>query len=160
MGFLDGLLSFFDYLFNREEELTEEEKEQKINEYNKKSIMTENEKYFYNIFNKHFSKDYLILPQVNLATIINKNKEFEKQYQNELNRNIDFGIFDKENLTPLLLIEINDNSHNRKDRIKRDYKVKEICKNANLNLITFYTKYSNKENYIVNRINEELKKIK
>ena len=124
--------------------------------YQSKQLMTQCEKYFYDILVENFSKDYLIMPQVNLATIINKNKDFPNQYQNELYRNIDFGIFDKVNMQPLLLIEINDKTHEQPDRIKRDLKVKEICNEANIKLITFYTKYDNKKQYVIDRIKKEL----
>lgn len=125
--------------------------------YNSKFLMTKNEQYFYNIINKAFSDKYLIMPQVNLASILNKKKQYQNEYQNELFRNIDFGIFDKETTAPLLLIEINDKSHNEKKRQYRDVKVKGILQNANIKLITFYTKFTNKEDYIINRIKENLK---
>lgn len=124
--------------------------------YQSKQLMSEYEKYFYEILSKNFAQEYIIMPQVNLASIIEKIKDFPKQYQNELYRNIDFGIFDKNSMKPLLLIEINDKTHNQPDRIKRDLKVKEICNQANIKLITFYTKYENKPNYIVSRIKKEL----
>lgn len=124
--------------------------------YQSKQLMSEYEKYFYEILSKNFAQDYIIMPQVNLASIIEKIKDFPKQYQNELYRNIDFGVFDKNSMKPLLLIEINDKTHNQPDRIKRDLKVKEICNQANIKLITFYTKYDNKPNYIVSRIKKEL----
>ena len=118
--------------------------------------MTKNEQYFFNVINKAFSEKYLIMPQVNLASILNKEKQYPNEYQNELFRNIDFGIFDKETTAPLLLIEINDKTHNEKKRQYRDIKVKEILQNANIKLITFYTEYPNKEDYIINRIKENL----
>ena len=124
--------------------------------YQSKQLMSKYEKYFYEILSKNFAQEYIIMPQVNLASIIEKIKDFPKQYQNELYRNIDFGIFDKNSMKPLLLIEINDKTHNQPDRIKRDLKVKEICNQANIKLITFYTKYENKPNYIVSRIKKEL----
>lgn len=124
--------------------------------YQSKQLMSEYEKYFYEILSKNFAQDYIIMPQVNLASIIEKIKDFPTQYQNELYRNIDFGVFDKNSMKPLLLIEINDKTHNQPDRIKRDLKVKEICNQANIKLITFYTKYDNKPNYIISRVKKEL----
>lgn len=124
--------------------------------YQSKQLMSEYEKYFYEILSKNFAQEYIIMPQVNLASIIEKIKDFPKQYQNELYRNIDFGIFDINSMKPLLLIEINDKTHNQPDRIKRDLKVKEICNQAKIKLITFYTNYDNKQNYIVSRIKKEL----
>ena len=44
------------------------------------------------------------------------------------------------NFKPILLIEINDNSHFRKDRIERDEKVAKILKKAKLPLLTLWVK--------------------
>jgi len=121
----------------------------------KEKTITANEKYFLNIIKANFS-NHDVRFQVPLSSIIEKEKEFEKQYQNELNRIIDIGIFDNETTTPLLLIEINDNTHKRKDRQARDIKVKNICEQANIKLITFWTEYDNEESYIVNRIKKAI----
>ena len=78
----------------------------------------------------------------------------EKQtYVNELFRIIDFGVFDKED-NIILLIEINDSSHRLYHRRKRDEKVKEICAEAEIPLLTFWTEYCINEQYIERRINE------
>lgn len=128
------------------------------NKYTKKTLMTKNELYFYEILQKNYNDKYIVMPQVNLASIITKNKDFPAQYQNELFRNIDFGLFDKNTMECLLLIEINDNTHNRVDRRQRDDKVKSICEMAGIKLITFYTRHYNYEGYILkcvdNAINE------
>ena len=126
--------------------------------YEKKQLMTKCELYFFFILSENFAKDYLIIPQVNLASIITKNKKFESEYQNELNRNIDFGIFDKSTYLPLLLIEINDSSHNQPRRIERDKRVKDICSQSDIKLITFHTQFENEKNYVINRIKRELKR--
>lgn len=125
-----------------------------INEkYEKKQFMTEYEKYFYNVINKLNDK-YMIIPQINLATIINKKN---KIYCNELFRNIDFAIFDKK-FNIKLLIEINDKSHLKTKRIKRDINVKKICKDANIPIIFFYSKYKNNPKYIIDRILSKIEK--
>ena len=95
-----------------------------------------------------------IVPQVNLASIIQKVSN--SRFNTELFRNIDFGIFNADYSKLLLLIELNDNSHNEYHRIKRDKKVHEICNKAGIKLITFYTKYSNEKEYVKGRIIKEL----
>ena len=77
-------------------------------------------------------------------------------YINELFKNIDFAIFDKDYKNVLLLIEINDSTHNKINRKDRDLKVKKICNDCNIKLITFYTKYPNEKEYVLKRIKEEL----
>lgn len=122
--------------------------------YNKRQFMTGYETSFYNKI-KDLETEYEIVPQINLATIIEK---VDSKYRNELFRNIDFGIFDKDYKNLLLLIEINDNTHNQKHRQIRDKKVKSICNEAGINLITFYTNYANEKSYVINRIKNEIEK--
>ncbi|MDD6224168.1 MAG: DUF2726 domain-containing protein [bacterium] len=127
-------------------------KEEKI--YRKRNFMSEIELDFYNKI-KELENEYKIIPQINLGTIVEKQN---KGYRNELFRNIDFAIFDKDLKELLILIELNDKTHEQRKRRKRDKNVKEICEKANIKLITFYTKYPNKVDYVLNRIKEEIKK--
>ncbi len=91
---------------------------------------------YYNILQNILSNNYYIFPQVPLSQIIEKHSA--SNYRTELYRVVDFCIFDKE-YYPLLCIEINDSTHLKKDRTKRDSKVAEILKSARLPLITFWT---------------------
>lgn len=133
----------------------DERKNKKIdNIYKKRNLMTTTELNFYNKF-QELEQEYKIVPQLNLGTIVEKQN---KGYRNELFKNIDFAIFSKDFKELLLLIELNDETHNKSNRRKRDKTVKEICNKANIKLITFYTKYPNKKEYVLDRIQEELKK--
>lgn len=127
-------------------------------QYQAKTLVTQYEKYFLDIIEKNFSEDYRVMPQVPLSSIVNKHKEFSKQYQGELYRTIDIGIFDKDTFSPLLMIEINDSTHKQADRYKRDLKVREILEKANIPLLTFYSSMPNKENYVINRVKEFLER--
>lgn len=100
----------------------------------KKYWLTNAERIFFARLRQIVNTDrYEIIPQVNLATVIYK---YGSRYQNELYRNIDYCIFDRE-YKPLVLIELNDSSHNKQDRIERDYKVTQICKLARIPLLKF-----------------------
>lgn len=101
--------------------------------YLKKKFMTNSELYFYNKI-KDLDEDYHIIPQVNLAAIIKKEKY--TNYYTDLFRNIDFGIFSKDYEDILVLIELNDYTHNQPKRYNRDLKVNNICIEANIPLIT------------------------
>lgn len=124
--------------------------------YKQKKLMTKNEEYFYNIFKCALHEyGYIVQPQVNLASIIEK--ETPHKYINELFRNIDFAIFDKDYNKLLLLIEINDNLHFLSpERIERDNKVKSILNDANIKLVNFYPKYSTNKIKVINRLLESL----
>ena len=138
------ILMFFGIIKKKEEIL----KEKTI--YKKKNIMTDYEYKFYLILKELEKYNYKVIPQVNLATIVEKVNN--KKYYTELFRNIDFVIFNEDLTDVLLLIEVNDATHNTKKRKSRDVKVKSICANAGLNLITFYTKYANEKSYVLNRV--------
>lgn len=112
----------------------------------------------YNFLNKFIDLEnelhVNIVPQVNLASVIDKVSD--SRFHNELFRNIDFGIFNADYSKLLLLIELNDESHNNYHRKKRDIKVRDICNKAGIKLITFYTRYSNEKEYVKSRIIKEL----
>lgn len=120
-----------------------------------KSFMSEYEYRFYHIlFELESELNIKIHPQLNLASIVDK-KENER-YRNELFRNIDFAIFDNQYKKLLLLIELNDSTHNTTKRRDRDNKVRTICDSAEITLLTFYTKYPNEKEYVKSRVKKFL----
>ena len=129
------------------------EPEVKQFQYKKKAFLTPGEKKFLQTLRTLNNYNLIIIPQVNLATIVQKIGEF--RYQSELYRNIDFGVFDSEyNL--LLLIELNDPSHQQYQRKQRDIKVQDIVARAEIKLMKFYTDKPNNPDYVIGRILDEL----
>ncbi len=124
--------------------------------YSSKPLMTECEVYFYKIIHKHYNEKYLVMPQVPLISIINKQKQYEWEYQNELFRTIDFGLINRTTLKCDLLIEINDKTHETSKRRDRDKKVQQICKIAGIPIVTFWTSQPNNQQYILKKINENI----
>ena len=121
--------------------------------YELKPIMSDYERKFYNIL-KELENNYIIVPQLNLASVIKKINN--NRYYSELFRNIDFAIFSKDYSRLLLLIEINDKTHQKRNRRDRDLKVQKICNDVNVKLIKFYTNYPNDKEYVINRVKKEL----
>lgn len=128
--------------------------EEKTVRYQKKRFLSASEKSFMDILRALEAYHVIVVPQVNLATVIEKVGEF--RYQNELYRNVEFGIFDAD-YNPLLLIELNDASHQQDARKARDAKVKSITSQAGIQLMTFYTNKPNKPDYVIERILTALK---
>jgi hypothetical protein len=128
----------------------------KTNFYTKKNYMTETEKRFYDVFISIVGDSYVVHPQINLASVIKKNGNFK--FQSELYRNVDFGIFNKHTHELLLLIEINDETHYKYSRKKRDVGVENLCKEAGYDFIKFWVNQPNDYNYVEQRINNILKK--
>lgn len=133
-------------IHNKEIEYKCEEQKYKA----KESIISKTEEYFWKILKSLYEDKYIITPQVNLATIIDKTKD--NYYRNDLFRNIDFVIFTKIDYKPKVLIEINDATHNEPKRQYRDIKIKEIIKEAGYPLITFWAHMPNEVYYIKKRI--------
>lgn len=119
--------------------------------YTKKRYISPTEMRYAYAIQRAIPTKYRLLPQVCLASIIEKHSD--SKYQSELFRIVDFGIFD-ENYNVKLLIEINDSTHKQADRRERDAKVKDICVMANIPLITFWTEYGVDEEYIRRKINQ------
>ena len=120
----------------------------------KDKLLTATEIKYYDAIRSVVGNSFLVFPQINLASVIDK--EGGTNFRNELFRNIDFAIFDYD-FHPLVLIEINDNTHFRKDRIERDQKVLSICKKAGIPLVTFWVKDGLNVNYIANTLHSALR---
>ncbi|MBQ8749864.1 MAG: DUF2726 domain-containing protein [Clostridia bacterium] len=131
----------------------------KNGEYEKKdSLLTQTELVFFNKLQKLYNKKYHLQAQISLRSVVNKT--YYSKYINELFKDIDFGIFDKKTLKPLVLIELNDYTHNYNNRQERDAKVKDILYQCGIPFLTFYTDKPNKLTYLKEKINRELKKYK
>jgi hypothetical protein len=122
--------------------------------YSRKSFLTESEKRFLELLLPLKQHGIIVVPQINLASIIKKNGN--ARFNTELFRNIDFGLFDKD-FKIKLLIELNDKTHNQKSRKYRDIRVREIVKIAQIPIITFYTNKPNRQEYVLSRIIETIK---
>lgn len=102
----------------------------------KPRFLSPNEQKYFVILKNLLKDRYYVFPQVPLSQLVEKHSK--SNFKNELFRVIDFCVFDKD-YYPLLCIEINDNSHLKKERTDRDKKVADILKSARLPLLTLWT---------------------
>lgn len=110
--------------------------------YKRKYILTKNEYYFYKklkvICDKH---NLRILVKTRLADIIDvdKNQIAGKEYMNYFGRiqskHIDYLVCNGDSLYPLVAIELDDNSHNKSNRMERDIFVNNAMQAAGIPLI-------------------------
>lgn len=119
----------------------------------KQSLLTETEKRFYSCIEGVLPSGYILHMQSNLATFIQRTDN--ARYQNELFRNVDFLITD-DNYIPMCVIEINDDTHFQQNRKQRDIKVKKICEEAGIPVITFWVNKGVNKSYIESKITETL----
>lgn len=100
----------------------------------KQDIMNEYEMRFFNIVRETLSKKYVIIPQVNLQSIISTNSNTRND---ELYRNVDFALFYSKDFKPYLIIELNGQQHYTNDYyIERDNSVKQILNKVQLPILT------------------------
>ncbi len=116
-------------------------------------LVSANEQGYYTAIQAALPPGYHVYPQINLAAVIERTDH--ARFCNELFRNVDFLITDG-NFTPKIAVEINDRTHYRADRQERDKKVRRICKEAGLPLVTLWTSYGVQPDYIQKRLTEAL----
>ena len=122
----------------------------------KNSLLSANEIKYYDAIKNVMPDGYLVFPQVNLASIINRTDG--ARFQNELFRNVDFLITDKI-YQPKIILEINDRTHLTAERKVRDEKVQKICEEAGVPIIKLWTSYGVNSDYIKERITETLNEL-
>ena len=125
----------------------------------KKELLNEFEMRFYKLIRKSINYKYLIIPQINLQTIIETDSN---KRNDELYRNVDFGLFYAKSYKPFLLIELNGSQHYTNSyNIERDKSVKNILKKVELPLLTIdireIKKMTDKE--IIVKIKQIVKKL-
>ena len=121
-------------------------KKKSYNTYQKAQVLTEREKNFYETIRLIAEKHNLnVSAKVRLADIVKVSDKIQKQsslwwskFEKISQKHIDFALADKSNLEIKLLIEIDDYTHQRPDRIERDKFVDSVCKQANIPILHLY----------------------
>lgn len=124
--------------------------------YKMNSILTPVEKWMYNIIKETVNDEYIIAPKVGMKDFIGvkSGKDYMKHFGHIAQKHIDFLICTKDTLSPVLGIEIDDSSHNKPDRQKRDQEVDQIYNTIGLKIIHIPTKINEEalRNAIKNQI--------
>ncbi len=103
-------------------------------------LMNSNELALFDLLTKAVGPEYLIMPQVHLEKLIDPIRwKGDKKYAvGHVSRwSVDFALFDSKTWQPALAIELNGDSHNNPDKIKRDDEVKHHLSEAGIPLLTF-----------------------
>jgi len=115
------------------------------------------ERHFFEGLQQIISGDYVVFPQIVLSNIVQvtlSKKEFWT-YQNKINRKtIDFVIFEKQYLKPIIGIEYDGKTHNKSNRRERDSFVDRVLNTSGIKIL--HIKHQKKINFeeIKNKINE------
>ena len=107
--------------------------------YSKKPyFLTNNEREFFAKIEKIIENRYSVFPQVHYCKIIyaEGRQNFKNPWFNKIDRkSADFVLFDKNTISPVLVIEIDDSSHNRTDRRERDVFINSVLEKCGIPII-------------------------
>lgn len=104
----------------------------------KPSIMRADERKLFDVLTKLYSDSYYVYPQVKLTSLLDikeKVKDHDNVYRTLDYKSVDFALFDRINLAPVLAIELNGSSHFAFNRINRDKKVESILTKAGIKFL-------------------------
>lgn len=100
-------------------------------------FLTAAELSFYRVLTLGLDGSYFVCPKVNLADIFFVSGSYKKQsYRNKIDRkHVDFLLCDPTSMMPILGVELDDDSHGRRDRQDRDQFVDQVFEVAGLPLL-------------------------
>ena len=91
---------------------------------------------FYHFLKKMLEENMIIFPHVALRDLVSisgiEKSSFYKFYNQIDRKQVDFLLVDPKSLKPMLVIELDDSSHQRADRINRDEFVEKVLSTANM----------------------------
>lgn len=106
----------------------------------KESLMSASEDDFFNVLTSVVGHKYLVFPQVHLSAILNEKingQNWKTAFRSINQKSVDYVIADKVSHKTLLAIELDDSTHNRKDRQERDELVERIFSETTIPLVRF-----------------------
>lgn len=108
----------------------------------KGSILTRVELFFYKVLTQEIPKEYIVCPKVGLKDFIDvtTKNNYLGHFGRIAQKHIDFLVCEKETLKPVIGIEIDDGSHQRKDRIERDKNVNKLYESLGFKILRIPTK--------------------
>lgn len=122
---------------------------ERVRIYQRKNLLTKNEYIFYKNL-KNFADKYnlQILSKIRVADIVepkpNANKsEWFSDFGKIKSKHVDFALANKDNLYILCLIELDDNTHQKPDRIERDKFIDQVYQSVGIPII--HTKQFNQQ---------------
>ena len=109
----------------------------------KQSLMTRVEDEFFLKLERAVSERYYVFPQVHLSSLLDhhvKGQDWSYAFRHINGKSVDYVLCSRETLLPTYAIELDDYSHEKSDRRKRDKEVERIFEEANLPLVRFKDK--------------------
>jgi len=132
-------------------------RKKRVYEYRKKDFfMTRSEHEFFDTLISIIGNKYYIFAQVHLSTFLyHKIKKQNRlgAFSHINQKSVDFVLCDKSYISPKLVIELDDKTHERKSRILRDDEVNRILETARLPILRIKNYKDLDSNELLNKIN-------
>ena len=128
----------------------------------KNTIMTERENKFFQQLNEILGNKWFVIPQVHLSALLNhkvKGQNWKAAFRHINGKSVDYVLLSKETMKPICAIELDDSTHNYKNRVERDAEVERIFAEAKLPLARFKNPEKLSHQDIVNTIAAAIKKV-
>ncbi|MCC6934155.1 MAG: DUF2726 domain-containing protein [Candidatus Yanofskybacteria bacterium] len=119
--------------------------------------MTKSEQVFYKVLAGVVDGRYYVFPQVHLDALLEHKvpgQRWQAAWRHINEKSVDFVLCDKTSLRTELVIELDDFSHERPDRIERDKEVERILQEAHLPLLRIPRSESYAGNEVARSISE------
>lgn len=124
----------------------------------KPSIMRADERKLFDVLSKLYGDTYYVFPQVKLTSLLDvkeKVKDHDNVYRTLEYKSVDFALFDRINLSPVLAIELNGKSHFQFNRVNRGKKVENVLTKAGIKFFPVQVA----ETYDENALKEEISRL-
>ena len=127
------------------------------------SILTPAEKHFYKILSSIYKDEFIIMAKVRLADVVKVSPNIRKKhwwgYFSKISqKHLDILIIDKSDFSTILAIELDDASHDKRERIIRDKFVNVVMKQTVIPLVRFSVKRRYDRKIIAQTLAEPLTK--
>jgi very-short-patch-repair endonuclease len=115
------------------------QKDKSLYNYKRKDfLMSKAEHELFDILVEILGNEFYVFPQIHLSTILDENivgQNWNVARRHIDEKSVDYVICDKVYIKPLLAIELDDKTHDRKDRIERDSEVERMLDGASFPLL-------------------------
>ena len=105
--------------------------------YAKSYVMTSRENECFKILNEIFSSKWFVVPQVHLSALLDyrvKGQNWNAAFRHINGKSVDFVLIGKESYKVICVIELDDSTHSKPDRIERDVEIERMFKEAGIPL--------------------------
>lgn len=125
----------------------------------RKFLLSPAEHILYDVLIKHFGHKCYIFPQIHLDKVVwykNKGQNWKGAWKHIDEKSVDFVLCDRRYISPILVIELDDKTHDKPDRQLRDQEVERIFKEINVPLLRISNDGDLKKSSIIDQISNKL----